>query len=376
MSGVLRLDDAVLRATSFWEFPIRTLYREFPESRALRSPQSPRRHAVDRGLGSGSELQELAGGTLDFETLIVVRDRPRMRGGGNRHVPQGLDRPLLFDLVDGLNRLHHAGSEPLGEEGIQIVLDALLAGGLDRLNDRLCRPLVVFLEDGGDLFQPAIGGAFCVADADLGVLVGTPHDAVRADIVEEEKPEAERLVAGLGVPDKEPAGHRARAVAPARDIDAPVLVGQEHEHVAIARKEGRVRPRDGDAVAELTRHAPVPRDTVAKALDERIDDIRIPDPAIGGTSRGAQLAPGWDAEAIVLVAQRREYADVLDLAGEAQIVVQRIRDDLGRHSALAEIRCRRRRRREAADLPEGLVRWCQQLAGERPPLDAEIEAAV
>src|SRR5437764_10828411 len=63
MGGCLRSDGAVLRATTFWEFPIRTLYREFPESRALRSPQSPCRHAVDRGLGSGrseehtSELQ-------------------------------------------------------------------------------------------------------------------------------------------------------------------------------------------------------------------------------------------------------------------------------------------------------------------------------
>src|SRR5204863_6750075 len=166
-----------------------------------------------------------------------------------------------------------------------------------------------------------------VADANLGILVSAPHDAVAADVVEEEEPEAERLVAGLGVPDEEPAGHRAtRAVATARNLDAPVFVGQEHEHVAIAREEGRVLPGDGDAVAELTRHAPVPRDAVAEALDERIDDIRIPDPAIGGTSRGAQPAPGWDAEATVLVAQRREYADVLDLAGEAQIIVQRIRD--------------------------------------------------
>src|SRR5437868_2427137 len=325
MGGMLRSDGAVLRATTFWEFPIRTLYREFPESRALRSPQSPRRHAVDRGLGSSSELQEFAGGTLDFEPLIVVRDRPRMRGGGDRHVPQGLDRPLLFDLVDRLDRLHHAGSKPLGEKGVQVVLDPLLASRLDRLYDRLGRPLVVLLEDGGDLFQPAIGGAFCVTDADLRILIGTPHDAVRADIVEEEEPEAERLVAGLGVPDKEPAGHRARAVAPARYLDAPVFVGQEHKHVAIAREKGRVLPRDGDAVAELTRHAPVPRDTIAKALDERIDDIRVPDPAIGGTGRSAQLAPDWDAEAVVLVAQCREHADVLDLAGEAQIIIQRVR---------------------------------------------------
>src|SRR5947207_11651402 len=171
MSGVLRSDGAVVRATSFWEFPIRTLYREFPESRALRSPQSPRRHAVDRGLGSGSELQELAGGTLDFETLIVVRDRPRMRGGGDRHVPQGLDRPLLFDQVDRFDGLHHALTEPLCEKGIQIVLDTLLASRLDRLDDRLGRPLVILLEDGGDFFKPSIGAAIRVRIAALGILV-------------------------------------------------------------------------------------------------------------------------------------------------------------------------------------------------------------
>src|SRR5256885_11884547 len=162
MSGVLRSDNAVLRATTFWEFPIRTLYREFPESRALRSPQSPCRHAVDRGLGSGSELQELAGGTLDFETLVVVRDRPRVCGGGNRHVPQGLDRPLLFDQVDRLDRLHHPLAEPLGEKGVQIVLDTLIAGRLDRLYDRLGRPLDILIEDGGAFFQPAIWCAFFV----------------------------------------------------------------------------------------------------------------------------------------------------------------------------------------------------------------------
>src|SRR5436190_9826066 len=83
-----------------------------------------------------------------------------MRGGGNRHVPQGLDRPLLFDLVDRLDRLHQALTEPLGEKGIQIVLDALLASRLDRLHDRLGRPLVILFEDGGDLLQPAIGAPF------------------------------------------------------------------------------------------------------------------------------------------------------------------------------------------------------------------------
>jgi hypothetical protein len=92
----------------------------------------------------------------------------------------------------------------------------------------------------------------------------------------------------------------------------------------------------------------VTRDAIAKALDERIDDVRVPDPAIGRTRRGTQLAAGRDAEAIVLVAHSREHADILDIAGEAQIVVQRIRDDRGGQLALAEVRRRGRCRREAA----------------------------
>src|SRR5437016_12263910 len=101
-----------------------------------------------------------------------------------------------------------------------------------------------------------------------------PHTMRFADIVEQEEPEAERLVAGLGVPDKEPAGHRARAVAPVGNVDAPVLVGQEHEHVAIAREEGRVLLRDGYAVGELSRHKTETLDTVAEGNEYRPVDIR------------------------------------------------------------------------------------------------------
>jgi hypothetical protein len=81
----------------------------------------------------------------------------------------------------------------------------------------------------------------------------------------------------------------------------------------------------------------VARDAVAEALDERIDDIGVPDPPIGGPGCGTQLAPSWDAEAIVLVAQRGEHADILDIAGEAQIEIECICDHLGRQSALAEV---------------------------------------
>jgi hypothetical protein len=71
----------------------------------------------------------------------------------------------------------------------------------------------------------------------------------------------------------------------------------------------------------------VARDAIAEALDESVNDIGVPDPPIERTRRRAQLAASWDTEAVVLVAERSEHADILDIAGEAQIVVQRVCDD-------------------------------------------------
>src|SRR6266851_2819900 len=65
------------------------------------------------------------------------------------------------------------------------------------------------------------------------------NDAVAADIIEEKEPDAERRIANLAVPDEEPAGQGAHAaIAAAEDLDPAVLVGEEHDHVAIARIEG------------------------------------------------------------------------------------------------------------------------------------------
>src|SRR6185503_13777485 len=54
--------------------------------------------------------------------------------------------------------------------------------------------------------------------------VAHPHDAVGADVIEQEEPGAERLAALLRVPHEEPAGEVA-----AGDFDAAVLVGEKHE---------------------------------------------------------------------------------------------------------------------------------------------------
>ena len=74
-----------------------------------------------------------------------------------------------------------------------------------------------------------------MAHPNLLIFGGSPDDAIAADVVEQEEPGTEGFVALLAVPDEE----AARQVAPG-DFDAPILVRQEHKHVAIAREQGRV----------------------------------------------------------------------------------------------------------------------------------------
>jgi hypothetical protein len=64
---------------------------------------------------------------------------------------------------------------------------------------------------------------------------------------------------------------------------------RKHEHVAIARVEGRVVLGDRHPVAELARHAPLPRDAVAEAIDEGVDYLGILDASVVGTVDGPEL---------------------------------------------------------------------------------------
>src|SRR3984893_15037886 len=291
-----------------------------PRSRcALRlAPHSTRPCTVRLGLSR--LFQQLAGGALDLQSPIGVGNRSRMGGGGNCHVPDRLDRSALLGLVNGLDGRDHGFAKPVGEELVEIGLDALGAGIFDRLLHWFRRSLGVFGEHGDGFFQPPVGGAGGVPDAYLGILVRAPNDAVAADVIEEKEPGAERRIADLAVPDEEPTGQRTRAtIAAAADLDPAVLVGEGHAHVAIARIRGRVVLVDLDAVAELTGDAPMPGDTIAKALDESVGDMRVPDAPIAGAGSGPQLGLG--------ILSGDQDADVFDIAGEPQIEVEAIGDD-------------------------------------------------
>src|SRR6201998_1875005 len=181
-----------------------------------------------------------------------------MRGGGHSDVPKGLDRPTFFLLMDGLDRRHHALAEAVGEELVEVGVDVLVARVFDRLDHRLGARPRVFPQDGRDLVEPPVRSAFGVADTDFGVLVCAPDDPVAADVVEEEEAGAKAGFTNFAVPHEEAPREAARAAcAAAWELDAVLFVGEEHEHVTIARKQRRVVLGDRHLLAKFTWYAPL-----------------------------------------------------------------------------------------------------------------------
>ena len=80
----------------------------------------------------------------------------------------------------------------------------LFARVFDRLDDRLGARLRVFPQYGRHLIEPPVRRALGMADADFGVLVCAPDDAVAADVVEEEEAGPQGRLADLAVPYEEP----------------------------------------------------------------------------------------------------------------------------------------------------------------------------
>jgi len=89
----------------------------------------------------------------------------------SRILGTSINRSALLGLVDGLDGRDHGFAKPVGEELVEIGLDALGAGIFDRLLHRFRRALRVFGEHGDGFFEPPVRGAGGVPDADLGVLV-------------------------------------------------------------------------------------------------------------------------------------------------------------------------------------------------------------
>ena len=102
----------------------------------------------------------------------------------------------------------------------------------------------------------------------------------------------------------------------------------------IAGVERGVGLVDIDATTKFAGDAPVSGDTVAEALDQRVDDMRVPDAPVAGASGG----PQHDGAVILVLGQG---ADLLGLPGEPQIEIEAIGNNRGRKAALPEIRCRR-----------------------------------
>src|SRR5262249_25282658 len=245
------------------------------------------------------------------------------RGDG---VPQRLDGTILLQFGNFLQARSHALAESVGEKLVDVV-DFLLLGVLESLSDRIGRGLRIRQENRLNFLEPAHRGADGVTHSDLLERLGAPDDAVAADEVEQEGAETEAALPHLAVPREETASQRAAlAVATVRQLDAVLLVGEEHEHVAIAGVESGVRLGDLHVLAELARHLPVAAHAVAELVDESVDHVGVPDATVVGASGGPHLAMA------VLV---EKNSDVLDGPLVLEAVVEAVGSDGARQ--LAEV---------------------------------------
>src|SRR3981189_123851 len=128
-----------------------------PAERDAPDAATPLHCCVTRlGLGLGCLLQQFTRGALELEPLVVVRQRAGMRGSGDGDVPEGLDRPALLGLVNGLEGRDQGFAEPLRQELVEINLDPLGPGVLDGLQHRLGTALRILAKDRRHLLDPAI----------------------------------------------------------------------------------------------------------------------------------------------------------------------------------------------------------------------------
>ena len=84
-------------------------------------------------------------------------------------------------------------------------------------------------------------------------------------------------------------------------------------------------------MAELAGHAPVTADAVAETVDQGLDHFGVIDAAVVGSGDGTQI------EHAATLALGLQGSDILDTAGEAQIVVEAIGDVGGGLPGLTEV---------------------------------------
>ena len=156
-----------------------------------------------------------------------------------------------------------------------------------------------------------------VTDAQLLHLAKAPDDAVHADVIEDEVRDPQRAATDVAVTDGETLHDvPALTVAAIRHLDGLVLVGEEHDHVAVRSVQRGVVRGDRHLLAEFARDAEVAGAAVAERLDQSGRHVSVPHATVVRAGDSVQLR-----RAAILVEQ---HADVLDRARNVQAVVEAI----------------------------------------------------
>lgn len=104
----LRIIKAVTADASILQGEMASKAKWPPRRNGLRRLDPGRLLSAGVGLGAGCVFQQRTRGAFDLDPLVVVLERTSVRRCGGGDVPRGLDRPALFDLMDGFDGRDHA----------------------------------------------------------------------------------------------------------------------------------------------------------------------------------------------------------------------------------------------------------------------------
>ena len=90
-------------------------------------------------------------------------------------------------------------------------------------------------------------------------------------------------------PTKKPWASFPTCLRGGRESRSVLFVGEEYEHVTIARIQSRIVFGNRHSLAELTRHAPSPGDAVAEAIDESVHYIGVIEASVVRAVDGPEL---------------------------------------------------------------------------------------
>ena len=212
-----------------------------------------------------------------------------MRGGGDGDVPEGLDRPALLGLVNGLEGRDQGFAEPL-RRGTDRDRPRSAWTGRPRSPAAPAWHCPRYSRRTGVTSSSRRSGAPLVWGCEPRYIGPHPRRSGCSRRSRKEEPGAERGIADFGVPDEEAAGEDPGL--PLRRLGISMRRSSSARNTNMSRSLARGSCCALSTVTRspnIARHPPVTGDAVAETLDQGVDHVRIPDATVAGSGGGAEF---------------------------------------------------------------------------------------